>query len=52
MWVVGEHHAPAILTPGRTRYPLYPKLSGSKGQFERVRIISTHRDSIPGPSSS
>jgi hypothetical protein len=40
--------------PGRftnNRYPLYRRLGGSQGRYGRVRKISDHRDSIPGPSS-
>jgi hypothetical protein len=43
--------------PGRfipwkeTRYPLYRRLGGSQGLSGRLRKISLHRDSIPGPSS-
>ena len=47
----GQRHAPAALPPGKTRYPLYWGLSGPQGPSGRVRKISSHRDSIPGPSS-
>ena len=39
------------LPPGKTRYPLYRRLSGPQGRSGQVRKISPHRDSIPGPSS-
>ena len=38
--VGGQHHAPAFLTPGNTRYPLYRRLGGSQGRSGRVRTIS------------
>jgi hypothetical protein len=36
----GQHHGPAALPPGKTRYPLYRRLSGPQGQSRRVRKIS------------
>jgi hypothetical protein len=36
----GQHHAPAALPPGKTRYPLYRRLGGPQGQTGRVRKIS------------
>jgi hypothetical protein len=36
MEVGGQSHAPAALLPGKTRYPLYRRLGGPKGQSERV----------------
>ena len=41
----------SILPPGKTRYPLYRRLSRPQGWSGQVRKISPHRDSIPGPSS-
>ena len=38
--VGGQHHAPAALPPGKTRYPLYRRLGGPQGQSGRVRKIS------------
>ena len=38
--VGGQHHAPAALSPGKTRYPLHRRLGGPQGQSERVRKIS------------
>jgi hypothetical protein len=38
--VGGQHHAPADLPPGKTRYPLYRKLGGPQGRSGRVRKIS------------
>jgi hypothetical protein len=35
-----QHHAPAALPPGRTRYPLYRRLGGPKVRSGRVRKIS------------
>jgi hypothetical protein len=36
-WVV---NAPAALPPGKTQYPLYRRLGGPHGQYERVWKIS------------
>ena len=36
----GQHHAPAALPPGKTRYPLYRWLGGPQGRSGRVRKIS------------
>ena len=36
----GQRHAPAVLTPGDTRYPLHRRLGGPQGQSRRVRNIS------------
>ena len=36
----GQRHAPAALTPGKTRYPLYMRLGGLPGRSRRVRKIS------------
>jgi hypothetical protein len=38
--VGGQRHAPAALTPGKTRYPLYRRLGGPQGLSGRVRKIS------------
>jgi hypothetical protein len=38
--VGGQHHAPAVLPPGKTRYPLYRRLGGPQGRSGRVRKIS------------
>jgi len=43
----GQRHAPAALPPGKTRYPLYRRLGGTRGRFGQVWKISPHRDSIP-----
>ena len=64
----GQHHAPAALPPGKTRYPLYRRLGGPQGRSGRVRKMSTptgiqspdrpasseslYRLSYPGPASS
>ena len=40
MGVEGQHHAPAALPPGKTRYPLYRRLGGPQGRSGRVRKIS------------
>jgi hypothetical protein len=29
--VGGQHHAPAVLPPAKTRYPLYSRLGGPQG---------------------
>jgi hypothetical protein len=36
----GQRHAPATLSPGKTRYPLYWKLGGPQGQSGWVPKIS------------
>ena len=38
--VNGQRDAPAVLPPGKTRYPLYRRLGGSQGRSGRVRKIS------------
>jgi hypothetical protein len=38
--VGSQHHAPAALHPGKTRYPLYRRLGGPQGRSGRVRKIS------------
>ena len=40
MGVGGQHHAPAALLPGKTRYPLYRRLGRPQGRSGRVRKIS------------
>ena len=40
MGVGGQHHAPAALPPGMTRYPFYRSLGGPQGRPGRVRKIS------------
>ena len=40
MWVGGQRHAPAVLPPGKTRYPLYRRLGGPQGRSGQVRKIS------------
>ena len=40
MDVGGQHHAPAALPPGKTRYPLYRRLGGPQGRSRRMRKIS------------
>jgi len=50
-WVGGQRHAPTALPQEKTRYPLYRRLGDYRGRCGRVRKISAHRDSIPGPSS-
>ena len=39
MEVGGQCHAPAALPPGKTRYPLYRRLGGPKGQSGQVQKI-------------
>ena len=36
----GQHHAPAALPLGKTRYPLYRRLGETQGPSGRVRKIS------------
>jgi hypothetical protein len=38
--VGGQHHAPAALPTGKTRYPLHRKLGEPQGRSGRVRKIS------------
>jgi hypothetical protein len=38
--VGGQSHAPAPITPGKTRCPLYRRLGGPKGRSGQVRKIS------------
>ena len=40
MGVGGQHHPPAALPPGKTRYPLYRRLGRPQGRSGRVRKIS------------
>ena len=40
MWVGGQRHAPGVLSPGKTRYPLYRRLGGPQGVSGWVRKIS------------
>ena len=40
MGVGGQRHAPAALTPGKTRYPLYRRLGGPQGRSRRMWKIS------------
>jgi hypothetical protein len=49
--VGGQHHAPATLTPGKTRYPLYRRVGGPEAGLDVCEKSRPHRDSIPGPSS-
>jgi hypothetical protein len=39
MGVSGQHHAPAALPPGMTRYPLHKRPNGPQGRSGRVRNI-------------
>jgi len=36
----GQRHAPAALSPGKTRYRLYRRLGGTQGRSGRVRKVS------------
>jgi hypothetical protein len=40
MGVGGQLHAPAVLPPGITHYPLYRRLGGPQGRSGRVLKIS------------
>ena len=40
MGVGGQRHAPPALPPGKTRNPLYRRLSGPQGRSGQVRKIS------------
>jgi len=39
--VGGQYHAPAVLSPGKTRYPLYRRAGGPQGQSGWVWKISS-----------
>jgi len=54
MWMGGQHHAPAALPPGKTRYPLYRRLGGPQGRSGGVRknLASTGIRSPDSPSRS
>ena len=47
--VSGQRHAPAALSPGKTRYPLYRRLGGPQGRSGVCGKSRPH--CIPGPSS-
>ena len=47
MGVECQHHAPAALPPGMTRYPLYRRLGGTQGRSGRVRKISPLKEFDP-----
>jgi len=36
----GQGHAPAVLYPGKTQYPLYRRLGGPQGRSGQMRKIS------------
>jgi hypothetical protein len=44
----GQRHAPATLSPGKTR--LYMRRGRPQGRSGLVQKISPHRDLIPGPA--
>ena len=41
--VGGQRHAPAALTPEKTRSPLNRRAGGSQGRYGRILKISPHR---------
>jgi hypothetical protein len=41
MGMGGQHHAPAALPPGKTRYPFYRRLGGPQGRSGRMRKFSS-----------
>jgi hypothetical protein len=47
--VGGQHHAPAGLPPGKTRYPLYRRRGGPQNRSGRVRKISPPPGFDPRP---
>jgi hypothetical protein len=49
MGVGGQHHAPAALPPGKTRYPLYRRLGEPQGASGRMRQISPPPTGIRSP---
>ena len=40
MGVGGQRHAPAVLPPGKTQYPMFRRLDGPQGRYGRVRKVS------------
>jgi hypothetical protein len=44
----GQCHGPAVLPPGKTRYPLYMRLGGPQGRSGRVRKTSPKPGLNPG----
>ena len=40
MGVGGQRHVPAALHPGKTRYPLYRRLSGPQGRYNIYQYFS------------
>ena len=52
MGVGGQHHAPAALPPGKTRYPLYRRLGGPQGRSGRFRKNSPPQELDPRPVQS
>ena len=42
MGVGGQHHGPAALPPGKTRYPSYRRLGGPQGRSGQVLKISVN----------
>jgi hypothetical protein len=48
MWVGGQRHTPAALSPRKTRYPLYRRLGGTQGGQDGCGKLASHWDSIPG----
>jgi hypothetical protein len=49
MGVAGQRHAPAAFTPGKDPVPNVQEAGWAQDRLGRVRKISPHRDSIPGP---
>ena len=47
----GHRHGPAVLPPGKTRYPLYRRLGLSQGRSGRVRKVSAPPTGIRSPDS-
>ena len=44
MGVGVQRHAPAVLPPGNTRYPLHRRLGGLQDRSGRLRIISPTKE--------
>jgi hypothetical protein len=42
MGVGGQHHGPAALPPGKTRYPLYRRLGGPQGRAGQKKKCALH----------
>ena len=49
--VGGQRHVPAAVSPGKTRYPSFKRLGGSRAGLDGYGKSRHRWDSIPGPPS-